>query len=371
MANRSELRTSNEIRTRPCPQCYLCGSEGEPLYRSLEDRLFGSEGEWTLKECFNPECGLVWLDPMPLQEDIGKAYKYYYTHGEEEQSLLSLAKPSRLRKAINAIFPLRQLRRFARNGFLASAYGYTDGVSRLQRLAGQGLYLYPFPARILARTIGYVHYLPHGRLLDVGCGDGLYLEYMQRLGWEVEGVEVDPRSSELARQRGLVVYSGVLEQRRFEDCRFDVIVLSHLLEHLHDPAALLQECYRILKPGGIIKVFVPNLESMGHAWFKESWLGLDPPRHIHLFTLRALRKLALEAGFNVKLGTSSAMARSIYKISASLAAGSIPRNEAGRLLLAFKAYLFDVYESFSLLFNQGCGEEIVLEGQKKSLTSSS
>lgn len=227
-------------------------------------------------QCLNPDCGLLWLNPMPLEEDIGKAYEYYYTHGDEEQSLMSAARPGRLRETIRGIALLRRLGKLLRSGFFASAYGYTDGVSRFQRVAGNTLYLYPFLTRLLAKEIGYIHCLPHGRLLEVGCASGSYLETMQRLGWEVEGVEVDPRSSELARQHGLAVHSGTLEQRRFEDCRFDVIVLSHLLEHVHDPAAVLQECYRILKPVGSLRFLclmqrasaMLGLRKRGWAWIR-------------------------------------------------------------------------------------------------------
>lgn len=68
------------IRTRPYPNCYLCSTLGKPLYQGLKDCLFGAAGEWNLKKCPNPECGLVWLDPMPIEEDIHKAYQNYYTH---------------------------------------------------------------------------------------------------------------------------------------------------------------------------------------------------------------------------------------------------------------------------------------------------
>ncbi len=356
-------QSGNEIRTRPCPDCYLCGAQGKPLYQSLKDRLFGSPGEWNLKKCPNPECGLVWLDPMPLLEDISKAYETYYTHGEEElaESLLHVSQPSPLVR----LFPLR-LRKYLKHGFFASAYGYPEGIRGFQRLAGFGLYLYPFLARTLARAVGYVPYLAGGRLLDVGCGDGSYLDYMRSLGWEVEGVEVDPRAVEQAGKRNLRVHSGTLEQQGFEDCRFDTIVLSHVLEHVHDPAALLRECHRILKPGGIIKVFVPNLESVGHRRFKASWLGLDPPRHLHLFTIRALRKLALEASLDVTLRTSSAMARGIYMTSVALASENNRRGQVtDPLPIVFKAYLFDVYEAFGVLFAKEWGEEIVLHGKKR------
>src|SRR5208283_2932444 len=74
------LDSPREIRSFPCPKCYLCGADGEPLYAGLRDRLFNAPGEWGLKRCPNSECGLVWLDPMPLEEDIGIAYESYFTH---------------------------------------------------------------------------------------------------------------------------------------------------------------------------------------------------------------------------------------------------------------------------------------------------
>src|SRR5665647_237432 len=72
-----------EIKTRACPQCYLCGMQGEELYRGLSDRHFGASGVWNLKQCQNPDCGLVWLDPPPIEEDIALAYRRYYTHHGE------------------------------------------------------------------------------------------------------------------------------------------------------------------------------------------------------------------------------------------------------------------------------------------------
>ena len=63
------------IRSNPKTHCTLCRGEGKCLYSNLTDRLFGAPGEWNLKRCTNPGCGLVWLDPMPIEEDIGKAYQ--------------------------------------------------------------------------------------------------------------------------------------------------------------------------------------------------------------------------------------------------------------------------------------------------------
>src|SRR6267143_4650388 len=74
------------IKTFSCATCYVCGSQGNPLYRGMKETLFGASGEWDLKQCPSPNCGLVWLDPMPCPEDINRAYAFYYTHQESVDS---------------------------------------------------------------------------------------------------------------------------------------------------------------------------------------------------------------------------------------------------------------------------------------------
>src|SRR5690349_4462073 len=101
-----------EIRTQPRPHCALCGSGGKFIYQSLSDRLFGAPGTWDLKKCSNPKCGLIWLDPMPLNEDIGKAYASYYTHEAPQiksQTNLGL---------------LRRCYRLVKQAYLKDRYGY-------------------------------------------------------------------------------------------------------------------------------------------------------------------------------------------------------------------------------------------------------
>ena len=65
----------NDIQTRPCRKCHVCGAEGVLIYQGLRDRLFGVPGEWNLKKCANPDCGTYWLDPMPIEADLGKLRK--------------------------------------------------------------------------------------------------------------------------------------------------------------------------------------------------------------------------------------------------------------------------------------------------------
>ena len=136
------------------------------------------------------------------------------------------------------------------------------------------------------------------RVLDVGCGSGVVLARMKSFGWETCGVEVDLNAVNAARARGLDIRHGQLAEINFPENHFDAVHLSHVIEHVYDPAALLRECHRVLKPGGTFIMLTPNTAS-GHRRFKSAWLNLDPPRHLILFNRRNFRSLAEAAGFKI------------------------------------------------------------------------
>ncbi len=273
---------SGELRARPRPECYLCGARGHRLYEGLGDRLFGVPGLWHLKKCPGPGCGLVWLDPMPLEEDIGKAYKTYYTHQ---------GKPVPPDTWLRRIYPHIQ------TAYLARRYGYGEKTGLQNWLLGLLLYLHPGRRADTDFSVMYLPARSGGRLLEVGCGSGQMLRLMQDLGWEVEGVDFDPAAVDNARGRGLDVKLGTLEDQSYPDDHFDAVTMSHLVEHVHEPLQLFRESYRILKPGGRLVAVTPNNESLGHKIFGRDWRGLEPPRHLHVFNLASLRRLASRAGF--------------------------------------------------------------------------
>lgn len=234
--------------------------------QGLKDHLFGAPGEWNLKRCLNPECGLVWLGPMPSEEDIGKAYAAYYTHQEdsndEQENNLGIF----LRLSLHRVFNLL-------------------------------LYATPFQHERKQRELMYLNEMTPGRLLEVGCGNGRRLVQMRARGWEVEGQEVDPKAAAHARSaHGVTVHLGPLEDMSFPNDSFDAVIMNHVIEHVHDPVALLAECYRIMKPGGLLVAVTPNVESYGHKRFGASWRGLEPPRHLHLFSVGTLMACAKKQG---------------------------------------------------------------------------
>jgi SAM-dependent methyltransferase len=145
----------------------------------------------------------------------------------------------------------------------------------------------------------YMH-LPvirEGAFLDVGCATGNCLAVMQALGMRVRGVEVSPVAGRIAQERGLDVIVGTLDQAALPDAAFDVVGMSHVLEHIQDPVPVLEACRRVLVPGGRLVIAVPNIRSLGFESYGMHWIGLDPPVHVHQFTPDSLKAAAQRAGF--------------------------------------------------------------------------
>jgi SAM-dependent methyltransferase len=296
------------ISTEPRPDCYLCGKRGEVLYRDLEDRLFGAPGSWTLKQCPGSDCGLIWLDAMPTEKDIGKAYLDYYTH---EGGSLQIRKKRGTFKRLTRPFCLAR-----DNGYLALKYDAANGVSGLGKLAGLLIYLHFTRKIALDFSAMYLSVRRGTKLLEIGCGSGRQLEFLRQLGWQAEGLDLDPAAVKAASARGLTVHAGSLKKQNFPDGSFEAIVSSHVIEHVHDPVGLLRECGRILKPGGRLVVVTPNTASWGHRWFRNNWLALDPPRHLHLFNSISLCRAAEQADLGIcSLASSVREADGLFRAS--------------------------------------------------------
>ena len=271
----TDSTTSKEIiATVAAPACYLCGASGVLLHTGLSDPWAGAPGEWNLKQCPNTDCGLVWLDPMPSPEDLWKAYRVYFTHLDYV--------PEDTRKIDWFNFLLLKIHKP-----LYKLFEHAVGMRKIEK---------EWRKKIDYMFLGEG---PRGnRLLDVGCGKGDLLARLIRRGWNGEGLEVDAEAAQSARaQQGLEVHEGEMENHRFPDHSFDAITMNHVIEHVHDPISLIQECLRVLKPGGRMVLATPNIRSLVYGRFGRNCSLLDPPRHLHLFTKRNLKECAVRAGF--------------------------------------------------------------------------
>jgi 2-polyprenyl-3-methyl-5-hydroxy-6-metoxy-1,4-benzoquinol methylase len=269
---------TGQLRTISRPNCMLCGTTGAVLYGELRDRLFSVPGVWQLKQCGDLDCGLVWLDPQPREEHMGLLYRDYYTHGvSEAESGLAACAARVLRYAFRLT-----------SAIALRATPIIQERKRFQRL--------------------FVENLKPGDLLEVGCGAGKRLPLFKALGWRVTGQEVDAAAAEEARRTSAAeLYVGPVTDLAAQGRRFDAIVMNHVLEHVLRPVDLLKMCLAMLRPGGTLVCVTPNARSWGHRAHGPNWMGLDPPRHVTIFTPSTLRTAASLAGaFQADVTTSCA-----------------------------------------------------------------
>ena len=294
------------IRTRPRPACPVCGAAGAVLHRDVTDAVWGVPGAWDIVRCPDRRCGMLWLDPMPIEEDIGLAYRRYQTH-----TVTSTGAPGRMRR----------LFRRAKRAHLAQSWGYPAAdLGVAARALGYWIGWLPQHRARLESSVFHLSGDQRGRLLDVGCGAGDGIVRMRALGWDAEGVDVDALAVETARGRGLDVTLGTLTAQRYAGGAFAAIVMSHVIEHMHNLRAELDECFRLLERGGRLIIETPNAASWLHGMFGSNWRGLEPPRHIQVFTRAALGQLAIERGFEIQhLATTPKSASFFFGASRSVA----------------------------------------------------
>jgi 2-polyprenyl-3-methyl-5-hydroxy-6-metoxy-1,4-benzoquinol methylase len=324
--------------------CILCSREGAPFYHGLRDYTFGAAGAWNYREC--PQCGLLWLSPRPMPSDMGQFYSNYLTH--------QVKKDHAHARRVNDKFKL---------ALWARALGRPD-------LAPDG------PWSLIARTFGLDPFIRElgtmgtmqlggikpGRLLDVGCGNGSFLSLMRSAGWKVAGLEPDPKAARLASERlGVPIPSDTLREAAYPAASFDAVTMQHVIEHVYDPVGEIAECRRILKPGGLLVIVTPNVASEGHRRFKADWRGLEPPRHVHLFTRKTLAACAQMAGIGIKsLWTSARLAPGIWIESRAISKRKTGDAKKSGSLAGGLAFL--LWERVAHVFRKDAGEELFLVG---------
>ena len=166
-------------------KCNLCDSDNSSIFFKGKDMVHKKKGLFTVVKCMN--CGLIYTNPRPKENIISKYYPdEYWDINDNEDEGMDIKLKKLVHKFINKI-----------------SYKMT-----------------------ISPQLG-------GKILDIGCGDGKRLLELRKEGWDTYGVEISDLAAEYVREKyGLNVFTGIVEDARFEDEFFDVIILSNVLEHL-------------------------------------------------------------------------------------------------------------------------------------------
>jgi 2-polyprenyl-3-methyl-5-hydroxy-6-metoxy-1,4-benzoquinol methylase len=303
---------------------------------------------WCYDRC--SACRSLFLNPRPTRQTIHRAYQgSYYTHTDPTADAWPATRGGALRERLL-------------KGDINRRFGY-----RMQPASAAG----PIVVRMLpggrAMSSMHVRDLPAARdgrrLLDIGCGNGAFLVRMRTAGWSVAGIEPDPEARSHAVSAGLRVREGPSIEEAFPGERFDAITLNHVLEHVHDPLALLGAGAEALVAGGTLWIAVPSGAAAGLARYGANWYALDPPRHLVHFTPSALRAALLRAGL-VEAASPAAtlLATKLYhRASRAFELGARDPVAAGfsRASDVAAAVLSDV----RTILRPGRGEELVMKAR--------
>jgi 2-polyprenyl-3-methyl-5-hydroxy-6-metoxy-1,4-benzoquinol methylase len=231
--------------------CPLCKSDKISAYLKAEDHLL-SHKTFDIFQCLN--CSFVFTQGVPAPDRIGQYYQSpdYISHSDTRKGLMN------------------KLYHLGREVMLKKKYG------------------------MIRKVFSGKH------LLDIGCGTGYFPAYMKRKGFNVAGVEADPKARAFAQKEfdipvfspGEFINSGIKG-------RFDVITLWHVLEHLDDFNLYLEKILEYLSPGGSLIIALPNCSAYDARHYKEFWAGYDVPRHLWHFTPSTLQYLAEKHGLRV------------------------------------------------------------------------
>lgn len=155
------------------------------------------------------------------------------------------------------------------------------------------------------------------RFLDIGCGAGAYLLAAKELGWDVQGVEPSESHSRMGRAMGLNIHDGYFRTEDFQQDSFDFVLLSHVIEHIYDPKKFISDMLTIVRPGGIVLLITPNVESIASMLTGKFWVMFKPVDHVSMLGPTSLNFLKPSNG-NISWRTDEYSAEILTSVLAAL-----------------------------------------------------
>lgn len=228
--------------------CDLCGANDYQVLFEGRDRLHQRPGTFPVVQC--RQCQLVYLNPRPAEDTLADYYPEDYSPFKQERGIT---------QRVQSWLRLRQARRIQKT----------------------------IPLR--------------GRVLEVGCATGDLLVPLRDMGVSVAGIEISQHAAEIARRdHNLEVHTGTLFDATYAPNSFDAVVLRHVIEHFPSACRALEQIFSLLKPGGVLFITTPNIDSLDGKIFGRYWHDLDPPRHLVIFSVATLCRMLEKNGFEIR-----------------------------------------------------------------------
>lgn len=259
------------VATEPVRACPVCGSPASrPWIAGVRDyQQPGAAERYGFRDC--DRCAVLFLDPRPVAEELGKVYfAGYEPHQVRRRTPVPPPRPSLITRLLEPL-------------------GLVAGLV-LDRLARD-----PLPRALHAV---YTPERSGDLLVDYGCGAPTFLDDAHESGWRTLGVDFDESVLGAVREHGhAAALVGEQFEREVEDGSAACIRLNHVVEHLYEPRAVLEQLRRKLRPGGRLHLATPNPASASARVFGRHWYALECPRHAVLWRPQVLRDLLLDVGF--------------------------------------------------------------------------
>lgn len=235
-------------------ECLVCRAPLNQVMDGVFDTRFGIETPYVIDKC--KKCNLEQTAPLPNQDGLNALYEKYYNFSGERNTRYT------------------QLRAKFINSFLYRVWLAVDGDISFHLASGKG------------------------SLLDVGCNEGRGLEFYKNHGFSAEGLELNSRAAEVARSKGFVVHGSTLEGFATNK-KYDVVVLSNVLEHSLNPADMLRAVHGLLNQNGQVWISCPNSQSWLRSAFGRFWINWHVPFHVVHFSQNTLRDILKNTQFEV------------------------------------------------------------------------
>jgi len=214
-----------------------------------------------------------------------------------------------------------------------------------------------------------------GNLLDVGCGAGFFINHAKSKGWNVSGIDLLEEYIQFAKEKLMIESAQCLslEETRFPEQSFDVVTLWDLIEHLPHPLHELKKINHLLKNGGHLAIWTPNVKNS--IVMKERWTGYIAYQHLYFFSLKTLEHLLKRAGFKIVFSKTNKTKKGLLIPKESLTFKEIkkPESAIGRFWFSLKRDLKNALNPMTYLdplFNMsGHGFNLFVIAVKDSIDS--